>query len=160
MSLRTLFLRAARRIYDLWLFAARPVTPSVRILLVRDGKALLIHHSYASKWYFPGGSVERGESLMEAAIREAREEVGAIVSGEPRLLGIYLSNQGGRSDHIVVFVSENFDLPGPPPQTWEIEGCAWFSLTNLPPNMQTGCRARVLEYLAGGGPYNGKWIEG
>ena len=157
MNLRTFLLRAARRGYDLWLRLARPVTPSVRILLVRDGMALLIHHSYASKWYFPGGAVDRGESLMEAAVREAWEEVGAVVRDEPRLLGIYLSNHGGRSDHVVVYVSEAFDLPGAPPDTWEIEGCAWFSLTNLPPNMQSACRARVSEYLAGGGPYSGDW---
>jgi 8-oxo-dGTP pyrophosphatase MutT (NUDIX family) len=157
VNLRTLLLRAARRGFDLWLAVARPVTPSVRILLVRERMTLLIHHSYASKWYFPGGSVERGESLMEAAIREAREEVGAIVHGEPRLLGIYLSNRNGRSDHVVVYVSEHFDLPDPPPDTWEIEGCAWFSLTNLPPNTQSACRQRVGEYLAGGGPYHGVW---
>lgn len=157
MNLRTFLLRAARHGYDLWLFLARPVTPSVRILLVRDGRALLIHHSYASKWYFPGGGVQRGESLMEAAIREAREEVGAVVRSEPRLLGIYLSNHGGRSDHVVVYVSEDFDLSGAPPETWEIEGCAWFSVTNLPPNMQAACRKRVGEYLRGGGPYSGDW---
>ncbi|HAJ38876.1 MAG TPA: hypothetical protein DCL15_24690 [Chloroflexi bacterium] len=157
MNLRTLLLRAARHGFDLWLAVARPVTPSVRILLVRDGTTLLIHHSYASKWYFPGGSVDRGESLMAAAVREAWEEVGAVVQGEPRLLGIYLSNHGGRSDHVVVYVSEDFDLPTPPPDTWEIEGCAWFSLTNLPPNMQPACRKRVEEYLAGGGPYHGEW---
>lgn len=157
MKLRTFLLRAARHGYDLWLFAARPVTPSVRILLVREGRALLIHHSYASKWYFPGGGVQRGESLMAAAIREAREEVGAVVRSEPQLLGIYLSNHGGRSDHVIVYVSEDFDLPGAPPDTWEIEGCAWFSLTNLPPDMQNACRKRVGEYLAGGGPYSGEW---
>lgn len=157
MNLRTFLLRAARHGYDWWLRLARPVTPSVRILLVRDGMTLLIHHSYASKWYFPGGSVDRGESLMEAAVREAREEVGAIVHDEPRLLGIYLNNHNGRSDHVIVYVSEDFDLPAPPPDTWEIEGCAWFGLSNLPPNMQSACRRRVDEYLAGGGPYQGDW---
>lgn len=157
MKLRNLLLRAARRGYDLWLVVARPVTPSVRILLVRDGMALLIHHSYASKWYFPGGGVKRGESLAAAAMREAREEVGAVVQGEPRLLGLYLGNHNGRSDHVAVYVSEDFTLGDHPPQTWEIEGCAWFSLTNLPPNMQAACRKRVGEYLAGGGPYRGDW---
>ena len=157
MSLRTLLLRAARHGYDLILPILRPVTPSVRIMLVRDGMTLLIHHSYASKWYFPGGGVKRGESLAEAAMREASEEVGAIVHGEPRLLGLYLGNHNGRSDHVAVYVNETFDLPGPPPETWEIEGCAWFSLTNLPPDMQRSCRARVGEYLQGGGPYSGDW---
>lgn len=157
MKLRNLLLRAARHGYDLWLFVARPVTPSVRILLVRDGMTLLIHHSYASKWYFPGGGVKRGESLAAAALREAWEDVGAVVRDEPRLLGIYLGNHNGRSDHVAVYVSEAFDLPSPPPDTWEIEGCAWFSLTNLPPTMQAACRKRVGEYLAGGGPYHGEW---
>ena len=90
-------------------------------------------------------------------MREASEEVGAIVHGEPRLLGLYLGNHNGRSDHVAVYVSETFDLPGPPPDTWEVEGCAWFSLTNLPPDMQRSCRARVGEYLQGGGPYSGDW---
>ncbi|MBK8797016.1 MAG: NUDIX domain-containing protein [Anaerolineales bacterium] len=157
MKLRTLLLRMARRGYDLILPFTRPVTPSVRILLVREGMTLLIHHSYASKWYFPGGGVKRDESLVGAAMREAREEVGAVVRGEPRLLGIYLSNYLRRSDHIVVYVSEDFDLGAAPPDTWEIEGCAWFSLHNLPPDMQRACRARVQEYLAGGGPYSGNW---
>jgi 8-oxo-dGTP pyrophosphatase MutT (NUDIX family) len=155
--LRTLLLRAARRGFDLWLVVARPVTPSVRILLVRDGMTLLVHHSYASKWYFPGGGVHRGESLAAAAVREAREEVGAQVQDEPRLLGIYLSQHLGRSDHVLVYVSEAFTLEEQPPDTWEIEGCAWFSLHNLPPDMQRACRARVQEYLAGGGPYSGAW---
>lgn len=157
MSLRTLLLRAARHGFDLLLPLLRPITPSVRIMLVRDGMTLLIHHTYASKWYFPGGGVKRGESLAEAAMREAREEVGAVVQGEPRLLGIYLGNSHGRSDHVAVYVSEDFDLPGQPPDTWEIEGCAWFSLGNLPPDMQRSCRARVREYLQGSGPYSGDW---
>ena len=33
-------------------------------------------------WAFPGGRVEVGESPMEAAIRETREEVGLVVESE------------------------------------------------------------------------------
>ena len=57
---------------------------------------------------------------------------------------------------MAVYVSETFDLY-PPPDTWEIEGCAWYSLTDLPPDMNLACRRRVQEYLAGGGPYGGYW---
>ena len=37
---------------------------------------------------FGHGGVKRGESLREAALREAREEVGALVLDEPWLQGI------------------------------------------------------------------------
>jgi len=55
-----------------------------------DGIVLLkraINPGYG-KWVFPGGFVDRGESLEEAAAREAWEEVGLRVEPD-RLLGAY-----------------------------------------------------------------------
>ena len=156
MRLRYLLLRMARHGYDLVLSIVRPVTPSVRMILIKDGKTLLIHHTYASKWYFPGGGVKRGESLVDAAIREAWEEVGAIVHEEPRLLGIYYYSVYGRSDHVMIYVSEDFDL-APPPESWEIAARAWFDLDELPEDMNRSCRRRLEEYRAGGAPYSGAW---
>lgn len=156
MKLTNYLLRAARHFFDLYMTIFRPVTPSVRILLVKDGKTLLIHHTYASKWYFPGGGVNRGETLVECGVREAWEEVGAVVRDEPALLGIYYYEVMGRSDHVVVFVSEDFDL-APPPPSWEIAGRAWFDLENLPADMNNSCRRRIEEYLNGGAPHTGAW---
>jgi 8-oxo-dGTP diphosphatase len=48
--------------------------PSNRLVLVRRA----IEPGYG-KWVFPGGYVDRGEPLMHAAIREAREECGLEV---------------------------------------------------------------------------------
>ncbi len=53
------------------------------VLLVRRA----IEPSYG-KWVFPGGYVDRGESLEAAAIREAKEECGLDVR-LVRLLGAY-----------------------------------------------------------------------
>ena len=55
------------------------------ILLVQRG----IEPSYG-KWVFPGGYVDRGESLEVAAIREVKEESGLDVR-LTRLLGVYSS---------------------------------------------------------------------
>jgi 8-oxo-dGTP pyrophosphatase MutT (NUDIX family) len=35
-----------------------------------------------SQWNFPGGLVEEGESIIDAAVRETQEEVGVIVAPE------------------------------------------------------------------------------
>jgi 8-oxo-dGTP diphosphatase len=45
------------------------------IVLNREGKMVLVHQ-WGNTWSFPKGGVERGESLLEAAIREIREETG------------------------------------------------------------------------------------
>ncbi|MFQ5933263.1 MAG: NUDIX domain-containing protein [Dehalococcoidia bacterium] len=64
---------------------------SAGTILVTDGKMVLVQRgtepSYG-KWVFPGGFVDRGETLEQAAIREAKEEVGVDVSIDG-LVGAY-----------------------------------------------------------------------
>lgn len=53
----------------------------VNALLIRRGTILLARRSllreaYPGAWSFPGGHVERGETLEAALVRELREEVG------------------------------------------------------------------------------------
>src|SRR5438309_2360478 len=54
------------------------------------------------KWVFPGGYVDRGERLMDAAIREAREECGLDVRLDG-LVNIY--SYPGRAPVIVVYAA-------------------------------------------------------
>jgi ADP-ribose pyrophosphatase YjhB (NUDIX family) len=53
-------------------------------------------------WVFPGGFVDRGEEIMSAAIREAREESGLDVRIDS-LVNIY--SYGGRSPIIIVYTA-------------------------------------------------------
>ncbi len=57
---------------------SRPLimTSAGTIIINKEGKVLLQQRTDNLKWGFPGGSLELGESFEEAAIREAKEEVG------------------------------------------------------------------------------------
>ncbi|MBI3078797.1 MAG: D-glycero-beta-D-manno-heptose 1-phosphate adenylyltransferase [Deltaproteobacteria bacterium] len=71
------------------------------VVLVRDGEILLIRRGIEPRkgeWTFPAGYVDLGESVEEAAVREAKEETGADVRLD-RLLGVY-SRRG--APHVVV----------------------------------------------------------
>jgi len=63
----------------------------VGVIIIEDSRVLLVkraHPPLQAQWSIPGGVLEVGELVREAAIREAREETGLIV--EPGdLLGVY-----------------------------------------------------------------------
>ncbi|MEZ4868723.1 MAG: NUDIX domain-containing protein [Caldilineaceae bacterium] len=149
-------LRLAYWLYRLRWLILRPITVGVRLMLVRDGQVLLVRHSYQDHWYFPGGAVKRGETLVDAAQREAAEEAGVTVQSPPRLLGMYSNFYERKSDHIAVFVSQDFQV-GEATDRWEIEACQFFALDALPEDLAPGCARRIADYLAGPGPYAGAW---
>ncbi len=66
-------------------------------------KVLLVqrrHDPFAGSWALPGGFVEPGEQVAEAARRELREETG-LTAGALQLLGVY-------------------DTPGRDPRGWTV----------------------------------------
>jgi 8-oxo-dGTP diphosphatase len=70
-----------------------PELPLVGIgsIIIENDRVLLVkraHPPIQGQWSIPGGVLEVGELIQEAAIRETREETGLIV--EPgELLGVY-----------------------------------------------------------------------
>lgn len=65
------------------------VRPSVSaVIFDRHGRLLLQQRSDGGQWGLPGGSVEIGESVRAAVVREVQEETGLRVT-PGRVVGIY-----------------------------------------------------------------------
>ncbi len=68
---------------------ARQLRPGVAAFICdREGRVLLQRRSDNHLWGLPGGSVEIGESIHDAIVREVREETGLTVEVD-RLIGVY-----------------------------------------------------------------------
>ena len=79
---------------------ANSIVPSVNVVAVNDsGEILLIRRTDNGNWALPGGAIDLGESLTEAAIRETTEEtgVGCEITG---LVGIYTNPR-----HVIEYTS-------------------------------------------------------
>jgi len=150
-----MLLRLAYSVYRIYLFIFRPVTYGTRVLLVKDGRVLLVRHTYRSGWHLPGGGIKRGETVETAARREVREETGAEM-GAVQLLGVYSNLDNYVSGHNILFSCEDFTVTGKPDR--EIAETRFFTLSDLPANMFPGHRCKIEEYLGGKISSNsGRW---
>jgi len=148
-------LRLVYFIYQIYIFIFRPVTYGVRVLLVKDGRVLLIRHSYRSGWHMPGGGIQRGETVETAARREVREETGAEM-GAVQLLGIYSNLDNYVSGHDILFTCEDFVISGK--HDHEIAEMRSFAQDELPEDVPQGQRQKIEEFLHGETPSNiGAW---
>ena len=110
---------------------------AVIVAVIDDGKVLLTKREDFEVWCLPGGGVEKGESLAEAGIREAREETGLDVE-LTRLVGVYSRMGGGMHDvHAVLYTAKPIggELATQPNETVEV---AFFPFDQLPEELLFG----------------------
>lgn len=150
-----MFIRILYFGYRIYCFIVRPVCVGVRVMMLKDGKVLLVRQTYMPGWFMPGGGVKRGETLEQATRREAREETGAEL-GDVKLMGAYSNFTEWKSDHNIVFICEDFRITGKPDS--EITEIRSFPLDKLPDGLWPGHRRRLEEYRAGlTNPQFGEW---
>jgi len=82
--------------------AANSIVPSVNVAVFNEaGELLLIRRSDNDNWALPGGGIDIGESLAQAAVRETREESG-IECEVTGLSGIYTD-----PGHVILYTSDS-----------------------------------------------------
>jgi 8-oxo-dGTP pyrophosphatase MutT (NUDIX family) len=145
-----ILLRIANLLNEVQSRIFRPIRLGVRMILVQDGKVLMVRHTYMRGWHFPGGAMNRGETPLEAAAREAREEAGVELLEAPALVGIYSSFGTGKSDHVAVYICRNFRLAHASDR-WEIAEIKLFALDEVPPQLGARWRALLRELKLSGG---------
>jgi 8-oxo-dGTP pyrophosphatase MutT (NUDIX family) len=90
------------------------MVPSVNVVVVNDaGEILLIRRSDNGNWALPGGAIDLGESVAQAAIRETKEETGVDceltglvgIYTNPKHIILYTSNGEARQEFAIVLIA-------------------------------------------------------
>jgi 8-oxo-dGTP diphosphatase len=128
---------------------ARKATGSVVVISDQSGRVLLMRRAYPPfDWVLPGGNAEAGESPVETALREVREEKGLEVALD-RMTGVYhqTDHRAGEFLHFV-FASAAADDARIHADPKEVAEYGFFPPNALPEPMSASTRQRVLDALA------------
>jgi ADP-ribose pyrophosphatase YjhB (NUDIX family) len=142
------------KIFPYWLFRwharlMRGKTLGARVVVVDEQeRVLLVRPGYVAGWTLPGGGVDRGETLAQAAVRELMEDA-AVEALEPlQFHGIFSNDADFPGDHVACYVLRRFTQGAFKPG-FEIREARFFHLHELPPDLKPGSRARIDEVLRG-----------
>jgi ADP-ribose pyrophosphatase YjhB (NUDIX family) len=143
---------------------ANSLVPSVNVVVTNAaGEVLLIQRSDNDNWAVPGGAIDLGESMTQAAVRETREETGIVceVTGlvgiytDPRHVMLYTSNGEARQEFSIVLTARaTGGEPTPSEESSEVRWVARKDLDGYPMDRSMGLR--LGHYLEGrAAPYLG-----
>lgn len=131
------FIRIRRVVFWLawpfWFFYFKAVSNRTRILVIADGKLLIVRSWLdGESWSLPGGGAKRNEDLRDGAIRELREETGIQADADQLWpLGARQRKEHGLSytAHYFLLKLDTNELPKR--QLHEIADVGWFTREEL-----------------------------
>ncbi|MFT4275838.1 MAG: NUDIX hydrolase [Rhodopseudomonas sp.] len=110
--------------------------PAVISIVIRQNFVLLVQRANppdAGYWGFPGGKIEFGESIAQAAVRELYEETGVQAEAGPIVTTIDAFDRQGDvvcSHHILIAVLCGW-VSGEPMARDDARDARWFTLNEL-----------------------------
>jgi ADP-ribose pyrophosphatase YjhB (NUDIX family) len=122
----------------------------VNVAIFHNKEVLLTKRKDFAVWCLPGGHVDAGESVAQAAMRETAEETGLQVRLN-RLVGVYsIPNARAWVNLIVLFAGE--PVGGlVKPQEDEVLEISYFPLDKIPNDLLWGHRQRIQDSFQGHG---------
>ncbi len=148
----------ARRIHDVDWARWRPEQRATLLFVIRDGSILLIHKKRglgAGKVNGPGGRIEPGETALQCAVRETREELRIVPTGVRECGELRFQFTDGLSIHGVVFAADGFE--GRPQETEEARPF-WSSLDAIPFERMWADDVLWFPHLLGGRRFSGRFL--
>ena len=131
-----------------------PVAYGACALVERDGKVLLVRHSYMAGWLLPGGGVQRGEPAELAVVRELGEEIGLTRCAPPELFGLYSRQAGWVTNVIALYRIGDAEFLFRP--NLEIREILFTDPARPPDGTPVSIRRRLAEF-AGMEPRSARW---
>jgi ADP-ribose pyrophosphatase YjhB (NUDIX family) len=137
---------------------ANSLVPSVNVVVTNDaGDILLIRRTDNGNWALPGGAIDLGESVAQAAVRETLEESGIECSitgivgiySDPGHVILYTSNGEVRQEFSIVLTARA--LNGQPTPSGESSEVRWVSVSEVAGyTMDRSMRIRINDFLTPG----------
>lgn len=117
-------------------------------IIVSHAGLLLHYHKTIRKWLQPGGHIEEGESPYTAAMREAFEETGLSVKGDPKIFHLDVhETPSGHVHYDIRFLVKTTDVyPNPP--NGESQNVAWFSRSTFAKLNEPGLNGAIKKLIA------------
>ena len=125
------------------------------VVVNHAGEILLIRRTDNCNWALPGGAIDLGESVAQAAVRETLEESGieCAITGivgiysDPKHVIVYTSNGEVRQEFSIVLTAR--PLRGQPTPSSESSDVRWVPPPALPGyTMDRSMRIRINDFLA------------
>lgn len=153
MSIRATIFRFAYPVAKAIWFVTRPKATGVKCVVRKNGRTLMVRHSYGSRrWNFPGGGIKRGESLLQACRREISEETGLAIQNVRHHGSFFWTNEFKR-DTIHVFTAETSGDPAV--DGHELIEARWVDIPVLPEKDMSRVAQSVLRIIGPEGVYGG-----
>ncbi len=146
-----------------WLFQrysrfTRGKTLGARVLVIdTQSRVLLVRPTYVNGWTLPGGGVDKGETLRQAAIRELKEEAAVLPLDELFFHGMFSNEAVFPGDHVACFVLRKFKQEVFKPN-FEISAAQFFAVDALPFDVKPGSVRRINEVVHGV-PISDHWSD-